>query len=78
MTALKIGENYHHPQRYAVFEFLADIKIKEDQPSDYLKKEMILYLQKALETATICFPPQSIHITHLQSKLNKYSALAGQ
>lgn len=66
--ALKILDQ--HPQNYAALELLADSQEKENKPSDPLKQEKTQYLQKALNAATLHFPPQSTHITKLQSKLN--------
>lgn len=77
--ALKIFEKSEHPERYTVFENLAEIHLKK---LEYAKKEQaaqkqnfkeqaMSYLTQALAIVKIYFPPDSSHITRIQSKIIK-------
>lgn len=74
--SLKIFQQYKHPKIYTALESLSDLSLAQSRAintklSESFKKQALEYLTQALAIVTASFPPDSPHITRIQSKLNK-------
>lgn len=79
-AALEIFQKYEHPERYTTFENLAELHLKmvaqdaatfPQSEQHNLKGQIIDYLNQALKILQAYFPPDSYHITRIQSKIAK-------
>ena len=78
-NALKILQKNKHPNQYLILENLAEIYLKKSfiaketnhtEQAQYLKKQAISYLEKALEIMLLHFPKNSPHIIRIQHLLD--------